>query len=122
MRGIGTTLLRGSAIALAAYSQAGLAQSTPAPAAEDEIVVYGRSVSTSTLDIPQTVNVLSESLIEETASARLGDALRFVPGASRDGSDLDAFGDQYMVRGFGVSQTVNEIGRASCRERVCQYV
>src|SRR3546814_19434253 len=90
--------------------------------AEDEIVVYGRSVSTSTLDIPQTVNVLSESLIEETASARLGDALRFVPGASRDGSDLDAFGDQYMVRGFGVSQTVNEIGRASCRERVCQYV
>src|SRR3546814_17104971 len=76
MRGIGTTLLRGSAIALAAYSQAGLAQTTPAPAAEDEIVVYGRSVSPSTLDIPQTVNVLSESLIEETASARLGDALR----------------------------------------------
>src|SRR3546814_3102799 len=62
--------------------------------------------------MPQTVNVLSESLIEETASARLGDALRFVPGASRDGSDLDAFGDQYMVRGFGVSQTVNGVATA----------
>src|SRR3546814_17475517 len=47
-----------------------------------------------------------------TTSARLGDALRFVPGASRDGSDLDAFGDQYMVSGFGVSQTVNGVATA----------
>lgn len=115
-RNWGRTIFRGGAIALAAYGQAGLAQSTetapPPVAGEDEIIVYGRAISTTTLDIPQTVNVLSENLIAETASDRVGDALRFVPGASRDGSDLDAFGDQYMVRGFGVSQTVNGVAVA----------
>lgn len=93
------------------------ADGTPAPqkteAAEaDVITVYGRSISTSTLDIPQTVNVFPESLIEETGSDSVGSVLRFVPGASRVGSDLDAFGDLYLVRGFAVEQTVNGIATA----------
>lgn len=77
-------------------------------AASVEILVYGR-VDDTVLSIPQSVTVLDESLIETSSSETVGDALRFVPGTSRDGSPLDAFGDTYLIRGFPSNQTVNGI-------------
>lgn len=74
-----------------------------------EIVVYGSRSRETTLDIPQTVNVLSAELIEQTGATRLGDVLRFVPGATTNGSELDAFGDRYLMRGFEADRTLNGI-------------
>lgn len=74
-----------------------------------EIVVYGSRSHETTLDIPQTVNVLSAELIEQTGATRLGDVLRFVPGATTNGSELDAFGDRYLMRGFEADRTLNGI-------------
>lgn len=73
----------------------------------DQIFVYGRVTADTTFEIPQTVDVIDRTMIEETGSETVGDALRFVPGASRDGSTLDAFGDSYLIRGFAANQTVN---------------
>lgn len=74
-----------------------------------EIVVYGSRSRETTLDIPQTVNVLGPELLEQTAATRLGDVLRFVPGATTNGSELDAFGDRYLMRGFEADRTLNGI-------------
>lgn len=67
---------------------------------DDEIIVFGRAASDTLFTIPQSIDVLDSALIEATASETVGDALRFIPGASRDGSTLDAFGDTYLIRGF----------------------
>lgn len=85
-------------------------------AATEEILVYGRIARDTTLSIPQSVDVLDRSLIESSSSETVGDALRFVPGASRDGSVLDAFGDTYLIRGFQANQTVNGINANALRQ------
>lgn len=72
----------------------------------DEITVFGRATDT-TFTIPQTVEVLGADLIEQTMSETVGDVLRFVPGAQRDGSPLDSFGDTVLIRGFEANQTLN---------------
>ena len=77
-------------------------------AAPAEILVYGR-VDDTILSIPQSITVVDEALIEASSSETVGDALRLVPGASRDGSPLDAFGDTYLIRGFQSNQSVNGI-------------
>ncbi|MBN8842064.1 MAG: TonB-dependent siderophore receptor [Sphingomonadales bacterium] len=74
-----------------------------------EIVVYGSRTRETTMDIPQTVNVLGPELLEQTGASRLGDVLRFVPGATTNGSELDAFGDRYLMRGFEADRTLNGI-------------
>jgi iron complex outermembrane receptor protein len=101
--GIAATL--GSSLATAAETSEG-AQSELL----QEIVVYGRARDETTLDVPQSVDVFNAEMLEAIGSDRIGDALRFVPGASSDGSKLDAFGDSYLIRGFGADQTVNGIG------------
>lgn len=84
--------------------------------AADDIIVFGRVAHDTTLTIPQSVDVLDSDLIETSGSETVGDALRFVPGASRDGSTLDAFGDTYLIRGFQANQTVNGISANTLRQ------
>jgi len=76
----------------------------------EEVVVFGRVEAEQNLQVPQTVDVLDAQLLTTIGANSVGDALRFIPGASRDGSGLDAFGDTYLMHGFYSSQTVNGIG------------
>lgn len=81
-----------------------------APDQLEEIVVYGRLRGPTAAEVPQTVDVLGPTLMEAVRAESIGDVLRLVPGASRDGSELDAFGDSFLMRGFSTTQTVNGIG------------
>lgn len=76
----------------------------------EEVVVFGRVEAEQNLQVPQTVDVLDAQLLSNLGADSVGEALRFIPGASRDGSELDAFGDTYLMHGFYSSQTVNGIG------------
>lgn len=112
-RSLVLTWLAASGAATALGSPWAIAADTPAGAQSEllqEIVVYGRARDETTLDVPQSVDVFNAEILEAIGSDRVGDALRFVPGASSDGSKLDAFGDSYLIRGFGADQTVNGIG------------
>lgn len=83
---------------------------------EAEILVYGRLTRDTALTIPQSVDVIDNSVIQSTNSDTVGEALRFVPGGSRDGSTLDAFGDTYLIRGFLANQTINGIDVSTMRQ------
>ena len=83
---------------------------------QTEILVFGRLTRDTALSIPQTVDVIDSRLIQSSNSDTVGDALRFVPGASRDGSTLDAFGDTYLIRGFLANQTINGIAVSTMRQ------
>jgi iron complex outermembrane receptor protein len=76
----------------------------------EEVVVFGRVEAEQNLQVPQTVDVLDAQLLANLGVDSVGEALRFIPGASRDGSELDAFGDTYLMHGFYSSQTVDGIG------------
>lgn len=93
--------------------------STPAadrdPAGE-EILVFGRLTADRVLDVPQSVDILSGEVIAETRSETVGETLRLIPGASRDGSTFDAFGDAYLIRGFPANQTVNGMTANALRQ------
>jgi len=96
-----------SAVSIALASLSAPAQ----PASElSSVVVYGRVKGETIREVPQSVDVLGAELIEATGGETVGDVLRMVPGASRDGSELDAFGDSYLMRGFSTTQTVNGVG------------
>lgn len=99
-----------SAVSLALISFTAGAQEAPTAKELDNVVVYGRLKGESIREIPQSVDVLGPQLIEATGAETVGEVLRMVPGASRDGSELDAFGDSYLMRGFSTTQTVNGIG------------
>lgn len=81
-----------------------------AESALEEVVVFGRVEAEQNLQVPQTVDVLDAQLLSNLGAESVGEALRFIPGASRDGSELDAFGDTYLMHGFYSSQTVNGVG------------
>lgn len=81
-----------------------------------EIMVFGRLAKDTVLTIPQSVEVIDSRLIATSGSDTVGDALRFIPGASRDGSSLDAFGDTYLIRGFEANQTINGIASSTMRQ------
>lgn len=106
-----------SALSFGLASPFALAQQDATDAvALDRISVYGRVTADTTFEIPQTVDVIDRVMIEETGSETVGDVLRFIPGASRDGSTLDAFGDSYLVRGFAANQTVNGMTANALRQ------
>lgn len=75
----------------------------------EEIMVYGRMPDTVN-DIPQSVSVFNREMIDLSPTNSVGDVIRFVPTASRNGSTLNAFGDDYLIRGFGANQTINGLG------------
>jgi iron complex outermembrane receptor protein len=74
------------------------------------INVYGRVPNDAVKDVPQSVSVFNRDLIEISPVDTVGDIIRFVPTATRNGSTLNAFGDDYLIRGFGASQTINGLG------------
>lgn len=79
--------------------------------AEIEVItVFGRVREDSIRDIPQSVSVFNQEVLTLSPITTVGDVIRFVPTASRDGSTLNAFGDTYLIRGFGASQTINGLG------------
>lgn len=80
------------------------------------IIVYGRSARDTQLSVPQTIDVLDSQMLEAAGADTVGDALRFVPGASRQGGELDAFGDSYLIRGFFSNQTVNGLTTSALRQ------
>jgi len=81
-----------------------------------EILVYGRLTKDTALSIPQSVDVIDSQAIQSSNSDTVGEVLRFIPGASRDGSLLDAFGDTYLIRGFLANQTINGIAVSTMRQ------
>lgn len=118
MRTSSLAVVIGLMAAMPAWGQT-VATSEPSsrqPEAGDEILVYGRVASDTVLTIPQSVAVLDRSLIKASGSETVGDALRFVPGVSRDGSVYDAFGDSYLIRGFPANQTINGISANALRQ------
>lgn len=96
-------------LAAPAFAQEQAEDRADVTAGATEIVVYGSRSHETTLDIPQTVNVIGAEILEQTGASRLGDVLRFVPGATTNGSELDAFGDRYLMRGFEADRTLNGI-------------
>jgi catecholate siderophore receptor len=109
----GRTLLAG-AVGLALVSGAVCAQD-PRPG-QDDIVVIGKSTtleSTSPkltaplLDTPKSVTVIPQSLIAETGSTSLVDALRTVPGITFNaGEGGQPAGDNLKIRGFDAGADV----------------
>jgi iron complex outermembrane receptor protein len=76
----------------------------------EEINVFGRRPDDTVRDIPQSITVFNQEVIELSPAISVGDMIRFIPTASRDGSTLNAFGDSYIIRGFYADQTVNGLG------------
>jgi iron complex outermembrane recepter protein len=105
-----------------AHAQTGAIEPAPATpmgqtnVAAEQVIVYGRLTPDISFTVPQSVEVINNDLIEFSLSKTVGDALRFVPGASRDGSVLDAFGDTYLIRGFYANQTINGISANALRQ------
>jgi iron complex outermembrane receptor protein len=108
---LGTSIIAGTANAQ---------EAAPSPvdgaAQANEIIVFGRLSSDDIFDIPQSVDVLGEDVIQDSRSETLGDALRLVPGVSRDGSIYDVFGDSFLIRGFPANQTVNGMTANALRQ------
>lgn len=82
----------------------------------EEILVFGRLTPDRVQTVPQSVELISGDLIEASRSETVGDALRLIPGASRDGSVFDVFGDSYLIRGFPANQTVNGMTANALRQ------
>jgi iron complex outermembrane receptor protein len=55
---------------------------------------------TPTRDIPQTIQVIPQQVLEDQGATQLSDALRNVPGVAPDNSALTIFGDAFKSRGF----------------------
>src|SRR3546814_795579 len=95
--------------------------------------IDGRGVARVTLNRPEVHNAFNDALIAELKAAfdRLAaDAAVRVVVLAGNGKSFSAGADlNWMKRMAGYSEEENfadamrvEIGRASCRERVCQYV
>jgi catecholate siderophore receptor len=55
------------------------------------------------LDVPQTINVVPQSVIEERASTTLRDVLRTVPGVTANAGEGGTQGDNFRIRGFAAN-------------------
>ena len=68
------------------------------------------------LNTPKTVTVLTKDILEDKNATSLKSAILSTAGVTLGtGEGGNAFGDRFFIRGFDAR---NEIGRASCRERV----
>lgn len=78
----------------------------------EEVVItaYGRQRNDTLKTIPQTVSVIDQESFEIGLFDSVGDAMRLIPNATRAGSSLDMFADDYLVRGFDAEQTTNGLG------------
>lgn len=105
MKHLFLTLLSGLAVASAVAQD-----STETTPTLETITVYGRLADDAVKNVPQTVSVFNRELIDISPNNSVGDIIRFVPTATRDGSTLNSFGDDFLIRGFGANQTVNGLG------------
>src|SRR3546814_11694522 len=103
------------------------AKEAPQPgASQGEIVVTGtRRNDLKAADSAQPIDIITGAELLEKGTADMNDLLRTeVPSlnvqrlVSNDGA---VFTRPFSLRGLPPDQTL-EIGRASCRDRVCQYV
>src|SRR3546814_7978468 len=84
---------------------------------EMRISDWSSDVCSSDLQTPASVDVVDGSQIRaRQPGINLSEGLAAVPGLQIQNRQNYAQDLQVSIRGFG------EIGRASCRERVCQYV
>ena len=74
------------------------------------VTVYGRQKNDTVEEIPQTVSVYDEESFNIGSSNTIGDILRLTPNATRRGSSLDMFADDYFMRGFDAEQSTNGLG------------
>ncbi len=118
-RVLGSVLAKAAAAALILQPAIGLGQVSDTQATEtaddaydkiEAITVFGRVRGETLRDIPQGVTVFDQETLEIAPVVTVGDVVRFVPTASRDGSTLNPFGDTYLIRGFYASQTINGLG------------
>lgn len=58
-------------------------------------------------DIPQSIQVVPERVVEDQAATRVVDVLRNVSGISRSGSSQSYFSDVINIRGFGIGRGYN---------------
>lgn len=77
---------------------------------EVTITAYGRQHNESLKDIPQSISIIDRESFEIGLFNSVGDAMRIVPNATRAGSSLDMFADDYLVRGFDAEQSTNGLG------------
>jgi iron complex outermembrane receptor protein len=73
------------------------------------INVYGRQ-DDDLYNIPQSVSLRGQEHFEAKVADSVGDIIESVPGASRSGSSLDMFSDDYLIRGFDAEQSINGLG------------
>ncbi|MEL6384470.1 MAG: TonB-dependent receptor plug domain-containing protein [Cyanobacteria bacterium J06626_18] len=67
----------------------------------------GTRTDTSIFDIPQTIQVLPQQLLEDQQVLRLEDAILNVPNAVR-GNDAGGAGDNFAIRGFENTQVLRD--------------
>src|SRR3546814_6023953 len=90
------------------------AQEARTPIVLDEIVVTSQKREQWMHDVPIAISALSGATLRDTGALGMQAVAQLVPSLAVVQSD-GALAQSYRVRGI-------EIGRASCRERVCQYV
>ncbi|OMH25988.1 TonB-dependent receptor [Motiliproteus sp. MSK22-1] len=81
-----------------------------APHQLNPINVYGRLRNDSLFNVPQSVSVRGREYFEAGTADSVGDVIESVPGASRIGSSMDMFSDDYLIRGFNAEQSTNGLG------------
>src|SRR3546814_20207845 len=111
---MGPALLRITDFAVAREGPARAAQ--PAGDPFDDIVVTARRREESAQSVPVSVTAFSAAALEQRNVRELQDINALTPGfrfAAEGGKNTNTL----ILRGLA-----KEIGRASCRERVCQYV
>ena len=81
-----------------------------APHQLNPINVYGRLRNDSLFNVPQSVSVRDREYFEAGTADSVGDVIESVPGASRIGSSMDMFSDDYLIRGFNAEQSTNGLG------------
>jgi len=82
----------------------------PKKQALETVTVYGRQQNDTLATIPQTVSVYGPESFDIGSSDTVGDILSLVPTATRAGSSLDMFADDYLFRGFNAEQSTNGLG------------
>src|SRR3546814_13111288 len=91
-------------------AQAAAPQPADSPTELDAVVVTAQGREEDILAVPYNISVVSGEAIEQRNILDTAELMRGVAGVA------------VVDRGARNSSVVSEIGRASCGERVCQYV
>lgn len=104
-----------SATAAALGAGAAQAQTAPAPPGEETVVVQGYEAETLSspkqtqpvLDTPQTVSIMTDTLLDEQGRRTLRDSLRNITGVSlQAGEGNPPGGDNMKIRGFSARDDI----------------